>query len=89
MGMEVSLHTLWTLGLYGGGWSALKSACFTPLETAFDMHWLEWEDNDAYLVKTWNLVIHFLSLSKHIADWNFLCTSAQEKKYEIMIYLNL
>jgi len=41
MGVEVSHHTFWTLGLDGGDRSALHSACSTPWETAFDTHCLE------------------------------------------------
>jgi len=41
MGMEVSHHTFWTLGLDGSDQSALHSAFLTPWETAFDTYFLE------------------------------------------------
>jgi hypothetical protein len=41
MGVKVSHHIFWTLGLDGGDQLALHSACSTPWETAFDTHCLE------------------------------------------------
>lgn len=41
MGMEVSHHKLWALGLDGGDQFTLHSAYFTPWETAFDTRFLE------------------------------------------------